>query len=52
MINGVEGCRNIKEAETRDLLMRDGRNKFVVERREKGFSGVSLGKTRLMWVKE
>ena len=31
MVNGVEGCRNIKEAQTGDLLMRDGRNKFIVE---------------------
>jgi len=28
VVDGVEGCRNIKEAETGDLLMRDGRNKL------------------------
>jgi hypothetical protein len=37
VVNGVEGCRNIKEAQTGDLLMRNGRNKFIVEGSEKGF---------------
>ena len=49
-IDGIECCRNIKEAETRGLLMRDDRNGFVVVYR------ISLGgrfeKTRLVWVKE
>ena len=40
MVDGVEGCRNIEETETRDLLMRDGRNKFMMGTRidEQSFS--------------
>ena len=39
MVDGVKGRRNIEEAETRDLLMRDGRNEFIVGLQgcEKGF---------------
>ena len=37
VVYGVKSCRNIEEAETRDLLMRDGRNKFIVQGSEKGF---------------
>lgn len=37
------------EAEARDLLMRDGRNKvFIVDGGKQGFSYVALGKTRLV----
>ena len=37
MVDDVKGCRNVKKAETGDLLMRDGRDKFIVEGSEKGF---------------
>jgi len=36
-VDGVKSCSNIEEAETRDLLMRDGKNKFIVQGSEKGF---------------
>ena len=31
VVDGVKGCRNTEEAQTRDLLMRYGRNKFIVQ---------------------
>jgi len=37
VVDGVKGCRNIEEAQTSDLLMRDGRNKFIVQGNGKGF---------------
>ena len=37
MVDGVKGFRNIEEIETKDLLMRDGRSKFIVQGSEKGF---------------
>ena len=30
VVDGVKGCRNIEEAQTRDVLMGDDRNKFIV----------------------
>jgi len=35
VVDSVKSCRNIEEAETRGLLMRDGRNKFIVQESEK-----------------
>ena len=32
VVDGVKGCRNIEEVQTSDLLMRDGRNKFIVQK--------------------
>ena len=46
----VDGCRNIEDTETGDLLMRDDGNKFVVQGSEKDFS--YLVKKRLVRVKE
>ena len=52
MVDGVKGGRDIKEAKAGDLLMRDGRDKFIVERSEKCFGGVLFSKAGLVWVKE
>ena len=52
MVDGVKGSRQIKEAETGDMLARGGTDEMVVKSQESSFSGMVFGVGGLEHVKE
>jgi len=47
MINGIEGCREIEETETGDLLATNGIDKMIVKSKKYNFSRTKLAVSRL-----
>ena len=52
VVDGVKGSRQIKEAETGDMLARGGTDEMVVKSQESSFSGMVFGVGGLEHVKE
>ena len=50
MVDGIKGRRKIEKTKTSNLLIVDGIDEFVMERKESSFSGVVFGISRLEWV--
>ena len=48
MVNGVECGRDVEETEAGDLLMADGRDKFIVQRGEQSFCTVVFSEAKLV----
>lgn len=52
MINSVEGCGKVKEAESGDLLVSDGGKKFIMKIGKNCFCGVMLSVGGLMGIEQ